>query len=199
MNSQTFITVKIFFGGLFVLSGLALIIYGALKQRKYAVTSVTMMALGAWLIAGGKIEVPHVLKADGESLAEVDRVLNSNANPDAVFARYQEGVRIWWVLLQYRIELRSTLRSVCIDHGAKFDRPDTSFSELLEFAQNAGLLRADLSSKLAKIRENTYWAEWREGRIPDTEAIQYVIDNAPEALKELESNRKGGALGIGYL
>jgi hypothetical protein len=56
---------------------------------------------------------------------------------------------------------------------------------MLSELKERSVLPADLSQTLERIRDSTYYSEWREGAPPDLSAIKFVSQNAPDAINKL--------------
>ncbi len=140
------------------------------------------------------------IEAKAESVSDLFRVMSAKssdaANLDTITANYENGVKVWWILLQYRIELRKTLRVICKGLGIVLPRTDTSITDLLKHikSKNKNLILYELGQQLERIRESTCYAEWGAERIPDKEDIKFVFENAPKSLQSLGTIKKRFAL-----
>jgi hypothetical protein len=161
-------------------------------QRSLAALATIVVALFA--LNGGSIKItPTSIEAKADEFSKLTQKIGADDKPaslDALADEYQAGIRVWWTLLQYRIELRSELRSLCKAAHLPLRGSETSFSEMLAELKSAGVLSFELSQTLEKIRDATYYSEWREGPPPDLEGIKFVANKTPDALSQLAAIRK---------
>lgn len=137
MDTQSILMIKMICGLVVIIASITLLAYGGINNKSQLLfPSILMAGVGAWLISGGQIKFsPTSFEAKADSFAELGRVINAKSSNstdlDVLSARYENGVKVWWQLLQYRIELRTTLRAICKDLNIELNGPDTSFTELL--------------------------------------------------------------------
>ncbi|MGB9236864.1 MAG: hypothetical protein WCC04_20840 [Terriglobales bacterium] len=143
---------------------------------------------------GGQFEVgPSGVKGKAESVIAFAAAVQSSAPSqlDRITKENPYGVDAYFEFVQFRVEIRSLLRTLCEDRkltpctGDQSEN-DHSFQSLIKWLKADGTLDPETTKSLNQIREYTHFAEWRSRPVPDIQKVQYVFDNAPALIAKLK-------------
>jgi hypothetical protein len=174
-----------------IATGLAIILRSAFTnaqtpQGKQLGTGTGLVSLGIILIVGGHIHLPGSVDMQTESsyqqMRQISQEMKKDTDPDAIFSDYQKGTRLWWQLLQERIQLRNAVRALCTKHSLVEEGTDKSLIQLLTLAKVNGLIEDGLYKTLYDIAWDTHFTEWNNTSIPEDTRLKEIQNELPKQI-----------------
>jgi hypothetical protein len=152
-------------------------------------------ALGVVGAVGGSIELKFPLLAAGFTTPSSYQQLlafvqDSRKGTDTVslIAKYPIGTGLSLQLVEFRIQIRSSLREVCIRHELiSDDKQDHALKSLLQMTRDRDLIDDQHYSTIFGIASDTHFIEWSNADAPGEDRLRQILKQAPEELKYLAS------------
>jgi hypothetical protein len=170
------------------------------NKRSFGLLGLGLILLGAVAGLGGEYKFSWTgVQGKTDALLQLIEMMEKhstqiNENVDAIPVTNPIAVKTWWELLQYRIRIRLLLRDLASSHGLLDkkevendpDNPyDPSFTKLLSVLFDHRLISKQDFDILSRIKKDTHYFEWGTGQIPNASEVKFVLDNAPQMLREL--------------